>query len=213
MFVKQFLTGGDRNYAYLVADETSKKAVVIDPSYAPDALVDFANEQGYGIEYVFNTHGHYDHTNGNAALQQRAGKKALLYGDTDPQSGLKVEHEARFPLGALEVVVLHTPGHTDDSICLHISDAIFTGDTLFVGKVGGTDFGQQAKTEYESLHKVLMRLPEETRVFPGHNYGAAPESTIQRERETNPFLRQKDFEAFVDLKRNWAAYKKAHGIA
>lgn len=213
MFVKQFLTGGDRNFGYLVADETSKKALIIDPSYAPDMLVDFANKEGYDIEYVFNTHGHYDHTNGNSTIQKRTNKTALLFGDTEPQTGIKVEHEVRFPLGALEIVVLYTPGHTEDSICLSIGDAIFTGDTLFVGKVGGTDLGRQAETEYESLHQVLMKLPDETRVLPGHNYGVAPESTVKHERETNPFLIQENFEAFVDLKRNWAAYKKAHGIS
>ncbi|MCP4399290.1 MAG: MBL fold metallo-hydrolase [bacterium] len=213
MFVKQFLTGGDRNFGYLVADETTKNAVIIDPSYAPNMLVDFADEQGYRIEYVFTTHGHYDHTNGNAAIKERTGKTALLFGDTEPQSGVKVEHEARFALGAVEIVVLYTPGHTEDSICISIGDAVFTGDTLFVGKVGGTDLGRQAEIEYESLHQALMQLPDETRVFPGHNYGVAPESTIKHERETNPFLLQKDLEAFVDLKRNWAAYKQAHGIA
>jgi glyoxylase-like metal-dependent hydrolase (beta-lactamase superfamily II) len=212
MFVKQFFTGGDRNFGYLAADETSKKAVIIDPSYSPEMLVDFAKKQGYTIEYVFNTHGHYDHSNGNATVKKLTGKSALLFGDTEPQSGIKVVHDARFPLGELEIVILHTPGHTQDSICLYIGDAVFTGDTLFVGKVGGTDFGAQAKTEYDALHQHLMTLPDETRVFPGHNYGVAPESTIKHERETNPFLLQPDFDAFVDLKRNWTAYKQEHGI-
>ena len=212
MFVKQFLTGGDRNFGYLAADEVTKKAVIIDPSYAPDTIVNFAKKQGYTIEYVFNTHGHYDHSNGNGTVQKLTGKPALLLGDTDPQTGTPVAHNARFPLGELEIVVLHTPGHTEDSICLYIGDAVFTGDTLFVGKIGGTDFGRQARVEYESLHQKLMKLPDETRVFPGHNYGTAPESTIANERKTNPFLIQPDFEAFVDLKRNWTAYKQTHGI-
>ena len=110
-------------------------------------------------------------------------------------------------------LILHTPGHTEDSICLYVGDAVFTGDTLFVGKIGGTGFGRQARTEYESLHQKLMTLPDDTRVFPGHNYGAAPESTIGHERQTNPFLLQPNFEAFVHLKKNWTAYKKEHGIA
>lgn len=213
MFVKQFLTGGDRNYGYVAADEATQKAVIIDPSYSPEQLIAFATEQGCTIEYVFNTHGHYDHTNGNEAVKRLTGKTALLLGDTDPQTGITVADNARFPLGDLEIVVLHTPGHTNDSICFYIGDAVFTGDTLFVGKVGGTDFGKQAKTEYDSLHQKLMKLSDNTRVFPGHNYGVAPESTIAHERETNPFLIRPDFEAFVDLKRNWTAYKEAHGIA
>ena len=213
MFVKQFLTGGDRNFGYVVTDESTKKAVLIDPSYSPEQMVYFAQEHGYTIEYVFNTHGHYDHTNGNAAAEKLTGKPALLLGDTDRQTSHTVTHNARFPLGELEIVILHTPGHTEDSICLYIGDAVFTGDTLFVGKIGGTDFGRQAEQEYESLHQRLMTLPDETRVFPGHNYGTAPESTIGHERATNPFLIQPDFASFVDLKKNWTAYKEAHGIA
>lgn len=213
MFVKQFLIGGDRNYAYLVADDVTKQAVVIDPSFSPKTIVDFAGEQGYTIQYIFNTHDHYDHTNGNTKIKRLTGKTPLLFGDTDADTGIAVTDGASFPLGELHITILHTPGHTTDSICLYIGDAVFTGDTLFVGKVGGTDFGAQARTEYDSLHQKLMTLPDETRVFPGHNYGVAPESTIGHERQTNPFLLRPDFEAFVDLKRNWTAYKQAHGIA
>ncbi|MBD3307495.1 MBL fold metallo-hydrolase [candidate division KSB3 bacterium] len=213
MIVKQFLTGGDRNFGYLAADEATNKAAIIDPSYSPGMIVEFAREQGYSIEYVFNTHGHGDHTNGNREIKDLTGKDALLLGKTDPQTGVKVEHHVRFPLGNLEILVLHTPGHTQDSICLYIGDAVFTGDTLFVGKVGGTDLGEQARAEYDSLHHSLLALPDDTRVFPGHNYGTAAKSTIGHERQTNPFLIQPDFEAFVDLKKNWAAYKEAHGIA
>ncbi len=98
-------------------------------------------------------------------------------------------------------------------MCILVGDAVFTGDTLFVGKVGGTDLGEGARTEYDSLHQRLLALPDDTRVYPGHDVGVAPKSTIGHERETNPFLLQLDFEAFVNLKRNWAAYKKEHGIA
>ena len=124
-----------------------------------------------------------------------------------------VRDGALFPLGGLQITILHTSGHSKDSICLWVGDAVFTGDTLFVGKVGGTDLDAEAREEYDSLHQKLLTLPGHTRVFPGHNYGVAPESTIAHERETNPFLLQPDFEAFVHLKRNWAAYKQEHGIA
>jgi hydroxyacylglutathione hydrolase len=213
MFVKQFLIGGDRNYGYLVADDSTKLAVIIDPSYNPERIVEFAREQGYTIQYVFNTHGHYDHTNGNGVIKKLTGKEPLLFGDTDPETGKTVSDGTRFLLGDLKITIIHTPGHTSDSICIHIGDAVFTGDTLFVGKVGGTDFGAQARAEYESLHQKLMTLPDTTRVFPGHNYGVAPESSIGHERQTNPFLLRPDFESFVELKRNWDAYKKEHGIA
>lgn len=212
MFVKQFKTGGDRNFAYLAADEASKTALIIDPSYSPDMLVDFAEQQNYKIQYIFNTHNHYDHSNGNSAIQRRTGVTPLKYGDTEPNSRLKVIDDAKFSLGSLQIKILHTPGHTPDSICILVNDAVFTGDTLFVGKVGGTDFDLQARLEYDSLHHKLLLLPDETRVYPGHDYGVMPESTIGYERKTNPFLIQPDLASFVNLKKNWAAYKKEHGI-
>jgi glyoxylase-like metal-dependent hydrolase (beta-lactamase superfamily II) len=213
MLIKQFKTGGDRNFGYLIADEGSKKAVVVDPSFSPERIVDFARERGYRIVYVFVTHDHFDHTNGNAVIERLTGVRPLLYGETDRETGIRVEDGASFPIGELEVRILHTPGHTEDSICLHIGDAVFTGDTLFVGKVGGTDYDAGAWDEYASLHEKLLALPDATRVFPGHDYGTSPDSTIGKEKKTNPFLFQPDFEAFVGLKRNWLVYKKEHGIA
>jgi glyoxylase-like metal-dependent hydrolase (beta-lactamase superfamily II) len=175
-------------------------------------LVEWAEKERFKIQYIFNTHNHFDHTNGNQMAQKLTGVTPLLYGDSDPQTGIEVVDGAVFPLGSLEIRILHTPGHTSDSICLHINDAVFTGDTLFVGKVGGTDFGQGARTEYRSLHQKLLSLPDSTRVYPGHNYGTAPESTIMHERQTNPFLLQPDIDSFIDLKMNWTEYKRKHGI-
>lgn len=213
MFVKQFRTGGDRNFGYLGADEESKKALVVDPSFSPRMIVDFAGDRGYEIEFIFITHDHFDHSNGNGEIERLTGKQPLMLGGTDPVTGIRVEDGACFTLGCLEVRIIHTPGHTMDSICIHAGDALFTGDTLFVGKVGGTDFGEGARLEYDSLHQKLMGLPDDTRVFPGHDYGTAPESTIARELQTNPFLLRPDFDSFVHLKRNWEEYKREHGIA
>ncbi len=225
MFVRQFPIGGDRNYAYLVADPATKQAAVVDVSYSPRTVWDFAQAHGYEIAYVFSTHGHGDHTNGNDEMQRLSGRRALLFGDVDPVTGIALADGVELPLGQLCIQVIHTPGHTADGMCLYVrnpvassnaeasSGVVFTGDTLFVGKVGGTDFGPGARAEYDSLHLKLMALPDDTRVLPGHNYGAAPESTINHERETNPFLIQPDFDHFVWLKQNWAAYKQEHGIA
>ncbi len=213
MLVRQIQTGGDRNFAYLVGDEATRRAAVVDPSYTPSAVVQAAQENGLTIVRAFCTHDHHDHTNGNVEFERLTGVRPLLFGDTDPETGRTVEDGASFPLGELTIRILHTPGHTADSICIHIGDAVFTGDTLFVGKVGGTDLGDGARAEYDSLHGKLMALPGETRVFPGHDVGVEPESTIQHERETNPFLLRPDVDSFIDLKRNWAAYKEEHGIA
>ena len=128
-------------------------------------------------------------------------------------TGIQVRDGAQFPLGQLEIAVLHTPGHTPDAICLYVGDAVFTGDTLFVGKVGGTDLGAGAEAEYHSLHDKLLTLPDDTRVFPGHDVGvAACVDDGARTRDQSISL-QPDLDAFVYLKRNWAAYKQEHGIA
>jgi len=213
MVVEQFLMGGDRNFGYLVGDDKTGKALVVDPAYTPERIVDFAREKGLIIEYVFNTHRHHDHSNGNAVMEKLTGIRALAFGDIDPVTGREVADGAVFPLGSLEARIIHTPGHTEDSICILVGDALFTGDTLFVGKVGGTGFGEDARREYESIHNKLMTLPGKTRVFPGHNVGIAPHSTIDNERKTNPFLLRPDFESFVELKQNWLEYKREHGIA
>ena len=213
MFIKAFQTGGDRNLGYLIADEPTQTAVVIDPSYDPASIVRFAAAAGYRIVRAFNTHDHHDHTNGNEQFAEETGIAPLKFGDVDPATGSKIEHDATFPLGDLAIRIVHTPGHTPDSICLLIGDALSTGDTLFVGKVGGTDLEDGARTEYASLHERLLVLPGETRVFPGHDVGVESSSTIDHERRTNPFLLRRDVESFIDLKRNWADYKKEHGIA
>lgn len=213
MLVKQFRMGGDRNFGYLVADEKSNEAMVVDPSYTPEQILDWAKENDLTIKYIFNTHRHHDHSNGNAVVEKGTGKAVLAYGDNDPVNEKDVTDGATLPLGNLEIKILYTPGHTTDSMCILVADALFTGDTLFVGKVGGTGFGDDARTEYDSLHNKLMKLPDNTRVFPGHDVGVQPESTIGYEKESNPFLIQPDYDSFLDLKKNWLAYKEKHGIA
>jgi len=212
VLVTQIPTGGDRNFAYLVADASTRLAVVVDPSYTPQEVVRIAHDTDLIVHRAFCTHDHHDHTNGNQEFERLTGIRPLLFGDTDPRTGQRVSDGITYVLGESTICVIHTPGHTPDSICLLAGDALFTGDTLFVGKVGGTDLGSGAETQYASLHEKLLALPDTTRVFPGHDVGVTPESTIGHERRTNPFLLRSDLESFVDLKRNWAAYKKEHGI-
>jgi len=211
--VEQFRTGGDRNFGYLCADTLSREAFIVDPSYNPDGIVLRVREAGYRLKYVFSTHGHEDHTCGNLDIKRLTGLEPLLFGSTCPSAMIPVEDGARFPLGNGEILILHTPGHTLDSICILYGDALFTGDTLFVGKVGGTATEDEARIQYDSLHRKLLALPSATRVWPGHDYGVCPSSDIGSEYASNPFLVQKDFSAFLALKQNWPAYKKAHGIA
>lgn len=210
--VEQVRTGGDRNFGYLAAEGPGGRGALIDPSYSPERLLRRAADLGVSIDYIFITHLHGDHTAAVSRAERLTGRKRLFFEESDPATGLKVVQGSRFPLGSLDVEVLHTPGHSPDSICLLAGDALFSGDTLFVGKVGGTDLGEGARAQFVSLRRVLLSLPDGIRVFPGHDYGTSPQSTIGNERRTNPFLLRTDFDSFRELKENWAAYKKRHGV-
>jgi glyoxylase-like metal-dependent hydrolase (beta-lactamase superfamily II) len=211
MIFEQVKCGGDRNFAYIIGDEESKEAALVDPAYGVDELLARVNELGLEVKYIVNTHGHGDHRGGNADVQAATDAKVVAhtsagYADEPVNDGDVLN------LGALELKVIHTPGHTEDGICVLAEDKLCTGDTLFVGKVGGTGFGDDAQQEYDSLHNKLMTLDDGVSVWPGHDYGVAPSSTIANEKETNPFILRPDLEAFVDLKKNWLQYKAEHGI-
>ena len=212
MIFKQIESGGDRNYAYLVACEKTRYGAVVDPS--PDVLrvIDIIQGEGVEIKYVINTHLHSDHSQGNSNfIQAEKGKQPVTFINCGP--GTEVKDGQSLFVGEIKLEFIHTPGHTQDSVCIKVEDRLITGDTLFVGKVGGTYSDDDAKTEFESLKKI-MTLNTNTEVWPGHNYGVKPDSTIGFELENNPFIqRLEDFEEFLWLKQNWARYKQEHGIS
>ncbi len=207
MIFQQLNAGGDRNFAYVIADEVSRDAALVDPGDRAGEILRDLGARGLRLAWLINTHGHADHTGGNDLVLSTTRAKLLRY---DPIGG--VGDGATVPVGSLTLEFLHTPGHADDHVCVRCGDKLLTGDLLFVGKVGGTATDDAARTEYESLQKILT-LPDDTEVWPGHNYGIAPSSTIGHERRSNPFLLADSFDAFLALKRNWAAYKAEHGIA
>jgi len=213
MIFEQIRTGGDRNFAYLAGDRPGGEAIAFDPSYDPKKIYDLAAARGLTIRAIACTHDHADHTNGNERLQALTGAEVWLFEEAAGPKERGVCDGEVIPVGGLAVRVLHTPGHTRDSVCYLVGGKLVSGDTLFVGKIGGTGYGEDARAEYGSLHETLMSLPDEVEVWPGHDYGTRPSSTIGEERRTNPFLLQSDFESFVDLKKNWLRYKQEHGIA
>jgi glyoxylase-like metal-dependent hydrolase (beta-lactamase superfamily II) len=208
----QIDAGGDRNFAYLVGDNENGRAALFDPPPDYERYLSLVTRHGLKIEYIILTHGHSDHTWGVAEAKQQTGGKIVAHPDNPARADLAVRGGEKLSLGSLVLEILYTPGHSNDSICILAGDKLVTGDTLFVGKVGGTDYGENARKEYESLHK-LMTLDDRIEVYPGHDFGVKPSSTIGHERRTNPFLLRKSFEDFVDLKKNWLQYKKDHGIA
>ncbi len=209
---EQIRTGGDRNFGYLVGDRENRKAVLVDPSYDPKKLVRRAAAQGLEVTHIVNTHGHHDHTNGNRKAQKLTGAPLLAHRAAAANPEVAVDHGDKLTMGDFSLEFLYTPGHADDHICILVDDVCMTGDILFVGKIGGTATPEAACTEYESLTRVLLELPDATTVWPGHDYGCRPSSTLGLEKRTNPFLLCKDLEDFLELKADWARFKKKNGL-
>jgi len=212
MVFYQVEAGGDRNFSYLIADGEGGPAAVVDPPADVGRYAQLVARHHLSVHYAVITHGHGDHTWGIAGAARRYACKTVGHRLLPVPVDLRVDEGDILPLGALRLEIIYTPGHTEDAICVLCGAKLMTGDTLFVGKVGGTDLGEGARKEFESLHR-LMKLPPETEVYPGHDYGVAPSSTIGHERQTNPFILCKSLQEFLDLKANWLEYKRTHGIA
>ena len=211
---EQLRLGGDRNFGYLLGDREAGEGLLVDPSFDPQAAVDRAKAQGLRVVGILNTHGHPDHTNGNAAARTLTGAP-VLGGPGHPGPGVEtLEDGARVPFGTYRLKVWQVPGHCPDHLAFLVEGegAGLTGDLLFVGKVGGTASEADARTEWDSLRRLLREWPPETTVWPGHDYGARPSSTMAWERRCNPFLQCGDVEAFIRLKAEWPTFKAHHGL-
>jgi len=200
MFFKQVQRHGD-NFSYIIADGETKEAAVVDSSYNADEIVKIIEAQNLRLKYVINTHGHSDHTAGNTELQSLFGARIVSYKQSRVVSDVQVEDGDVLCVGNVNLKVLYTPGHTPDGICLLIDNAmLLTGDTLFVGECGRTDLpGGNARSLYDSLFNKLLKLDDAVEVYPGHDYGVKPSSTIGCERKTNYVLQPRSLKDFIDF--------------
>jgi glyoxylase-like metal-dependent hydrolase (beta-lactamase superfamily II) len=194
---------------YLVACSESREALIVDPGGPAPHLLERLRQENWRLRWVVNTHGHADHTAGNDYWVAKTGAPVVMhrldwefFSRPEMQEmakaegfppltrvDLPVEDGHRLPLGSLEATVIHTPGHTPGSICLSLPGHLFTGDTLFVEAAGRTDLpGGSLDILIQSLEEKIMPLPDETRIWPGHDYGGSPSSTLGQEKENNPFL-------------------------
>jgi hydroxyacylglutathione hydrolase len=208
LYVKQLELGPMQNFVYLVGDPAARRCVVVDPAWDIGTILDTAAADGMTLAGALVTHTHQDHVGGSLAswgmpgripgveelLAQVPVKVYVHKAEREFLPGLgsdlvKVDNHDTLDVGRLRLTFLHTPGHTPGSQCFLIDGRLISGDTLFIGSCGRTDLpGSDPSEMYYSLTQRLGALPDDTMLFPGHNYGG-PSSTIGDEKRRNPFMR------------------------
>jgi len=222
LYFEQLPVGQMANLAYLVGSRSSGEALIVDPAWSVDALLDRAEADGMKVVGALVTHYHQDHVGGSIFGMEIEGVDRLLARNPVP---LHVnEHEAEgtkkvtgasesdlvrrrsgdvIELGPVRVRLLHTPGHTPGSQCFLIEEEgqpgrLVSGDTLFLGSCGRVDLpGSDPEAMYRSLNETLKRLPDETLLYPGHLYSAEASDTLGNEKRRNPFLRVASLDQFL----------------
>ncbi len=196
MVIKQVEVGGMLNFAYIIGDPETGEGLVIDPSWEAERLYGMAKEAGLVIKYILNTHCHEDHVNGNKRMKELTGAPIAIHEVEHkylrhffpPEADIKLQGKEKLTLGKISIEVIHTPGHSPGSICLMAENNLFTGDTLFVNSCGRTDLPGGDDMEFRKTMQMLNQMDDSIVVYPGHNYGDVPVSTIGREKRFNPCL-------------------------
>jgi glyoxylase-like metal-dependent hydrolase (beta-lactamase superfamily II) len=213
MQIETLIVGPLQVCCYLVYDEETKEGVVIDPGDSDPEILRRISTLNLKITYILGTHGHPDHIVGVDFLRKALKAPFLLHKDDDrffqepenfltfkvwgfpenPRADALLKDGETLTFGGINLQVIHTPGHSPGSVCLYEKErgVLFTGDTLFVEAIGRADLpGGSYKLMLKSIQERLLVLPEETKVYPGHDYGPSPVSTIGHEKRFNPFLQE-----------------------
>ena len=198
MIVRQIPVGTMANFVYLVIDEESKEAMLVDSGWETGPIEAEASRTGAKVKFAVATHEHFDHVSTLQEAAAKLGAKVAAFESSPVDHEISLKEGQELKLGGNPIKVLHTPGHTLDSICLYDGREVFTGDTLFVGTVGKFDRGS-AEDMFRSLHNVILRLPSSTVMYPGHDYGEVPWRSLKDEEARNPFLMTKDLRSFLSL--------------
>ena len=209
MEIEQMQVGFMAVFCYIVWCPMTKEAIVIDPAGDEDKIVRRLKDKGLHLKYIVNTHGHGDHTCGNAGMKKLTGAKIVMHKLDDqlynspegqaisqqwgfepsPPVDVLIEDGDKIVFGNVSLEVMHTPGHSPGGVCLYTPGHVFTGDTLFVGAIGRTDLPGASMPDFmQAIKERLLTLPGDTVVWPGHDYGSSPSSTIEIEKKTNPWL-------------------------
>jgi len=200
MIVHQIQVGNMQNFTYIIEDEDTNEAILLDPSWELVELELLIKRNDLKIKYIVNTHHHFDHTMGNEAMVESTKAPIIQHELSELKHDITVKDGDYIEFGNSKLKVLHTPGHSRDSICLVGDGKIFSGDTLFVGNCGRIDLpGGSAKELYHSLFDVLYALDDDLVLYSGHNYGNSETSTIGQEKITNHVMQKRTEQEFVEM--------------
>lgn len=200
MKVYQIPVGNMQNFTYVVEDEDTCESILIDPSWDLIELELLIKKNNLKIKYIVNTHHHFDHTVGNEAMAKSTNALIVQHENSELKHDITVKDGDYIEFGKSKLKIIHTPGHSKDSICLIGDGKIFSGDTLFVGNCGRIDLpGGSAHELYHSLFDVLYSLDDNLVMYPGHNYGNTETSTLGQEKITNLVMQKRTQEQFVEL--------------
>lgn len=195
IYFKQLELGPMANYVYLIGDPTTKEAMVIDPAWDVQAILDQLSKDGYTFKGMLITHGHPDHINGVEELLNRTNQPVYMHKDEVPwikgwkETAIATQNGDKIKIGNVEIECLHTPGHTMGSQCFRCNNTMLTGDTLFIDGCGRTDLpGGNTEMLYDTFNNVIKKLPNETVIYPGHNYSPGKSDTLGHQKQTNPYL-------------------------
>ena len=210
MLIRQLELGADKVFCYVLACEETKEAVVIDPCGEEEKLLAVIGALQLNPLFIINTHCHPDHTCGNKVIKEATGASIVRHADDElllhdpgakdyfPRQGFAPsppadilvkgdDYQLRF--GKYTLNIIHTPGHSPGSICIYVDKNLFTGDSLFVGAAGRVDVpGGDFTTLIDSLAAKIAVLPDDTKIWPGHDYGDSKTSSVGREKKENPYL-------------------------
>lgn len=206
MIFRQLFEPDTCTYSYLIGCEFTQKAVLIDPVASEvDSYAALLNELGLTLLYTMETHVHADHITGAGLLRDRLGSKGIVHRDAGAMcADLLVTDGVPLQVGEIEILVLHTPGHTSGCVSYVVGDRVFSGDALFINGCGRTDFQQgDAGMLYDSITQKLFTLPPDTLLYPGHDYNGKTVSTIKQEIATNTRLGGgKTRDEFIEIMAN-----------
>lgn len=197
LYVRQLKLGPMDNFVYLVGAAGARETAIVDPAWDVEAALAAAREDGRAVTHALVSHHHFDHVNGLPALLAQGGARIYAHRADVPRLAPELQREVTglsagdvVEVGPLRMKAVHTPGHTPGSTCWQAEDALFAGDTVFVNACGRCDLaGGDPEQMFESLKRVSA-LPAEVKLYPGHDYGDVPVSSIGREVERNPYFRR-----------------------